>query len=247
MCRDDAGRQRWPTRNSHPVAQHDNRHRRERFALRRGGGVDELECDGWAGGHVETIRFAPVVPLLIGGLPVPLWPDPRMPPSTSTRLSRCSLRMACGPQRSDLRRSAGRVSPEPDAATSRAADHNSRQSRARTGDIGDIAGSSARSTTAGCHATERRGPRFRAHASTTLKPVGRRPRRHAEGRVGVPVNLGAVSLMGRPGRRESQIRERARPEARLKRCAPRSAQRGKRAGLRRGKPAAGRVRFMVTQ
>ena len=44
--------------------------------LCRGGGVDELECDGWAGGHVGTIRFAPVSPLLIGGLPVPLWPDP---------------------------------------------------------------------------------------------------------------------------------------------------------------------------
>ena len=30
-------------------------------------------------------------------------------------------------------------------------------------------------------------------------------------------NLGAVSLMGRPGRGESQIRDRARPEARLRR------------------------------
>ena len=33
---------------------------------------------------------------------------------------------------------------------------------------------------------------------------------------------GAVSVMGRPGRGESQIRDRARPEARLRPCAPRS-------------------------
>ena len=46
----------------------------------------------------------------------------------------------------------------------------------------------------------------------------------ADRRVGGPVNLGAVSLMGRPGRGESQIRDRARPEARLRRCAPRSTQ-----------------------
>ena len=47
---------------------------------------------------------------------------------------------------------------------------------------------------------------------------------HTDRRVGGPVNLGAVSLRGRPGRGESQIRDRARPEARLKQCAPRSTQ-----------------------
>ena len=70
--------------------------------------------------------------------------------------------------------------------------------------------------------------------SDNVRPVRDAGSSHAmPNRVGGPVNLGAVSLIGRPGRGESQIRDCARPEAQLKRCAPRSTQHRCRRGTAR--------------